>query len=62
MRLAVVVPGDNLHEPRGKLQDRVPAIIPEGVCREDEVFAVGDLGSEMSEEPGRCGCMGLAAV
>ena len=53
MRLAVVVPGDNLHEAGAKVQDLVPAVVPEGIRGEDEVLAVRDLRSEMGEEPRR---------
>ena len=51
VRLAIVVPGNDFHEARTQLQDLVPAIVPEGIRRENEVLAVSDFGTEMGKEP-----------
>lgn len=56
MRLAVVVPGDYLHETGLGREDFSPPVIPKEVGGEDPVLAVGDLVAEMRREPGRDGC------
>lgn len=55
MRLAIVIPGDNFNKARSKSQDFIPSVIPQKIRREDPIFAVGYLRTEVGEEPGRCG-------
>jgi hypothetical protein len=57
MRLAVVVPGDNLEELRLQSKDFVPTIKPESVTWEDPVLAIRHLRTVMGAEPGRDGCV-----
>lgn len=55
VRLAVVVPGNNLNHGETLLEDGVPAIKEERTTREDPVLGEGDLRTEMGEEPRRDG-------
>jgi hypothetical protein len=56
VRLAVVIPGDYLHETGLGREDFSPSVVPEEIGGEDPVLAVGDLVAEMRREPGRNGC------
>ena len=53
VRLAIVVPGDNLNHGETLLKDGVPAIIQQRTAREDPVLGERHLGPEMGEEPRR---------
>lgn len=52
VRLAVIVPSDDLNEARAKCKNLIPSIIPEQVRRENPVLAIRDFGAEVREEPG----------
>lgn len=56
MRLAVVIPSDNLKHGESLLENLVPAIKDQRSTGEDPVLAVGDFGTEMRKEPRRHGC------
>ena len=43
MRLAVVVPGDDLQEPRFEAEDLIPAIIPQKIRWKHPILAVRNL-------------------
>lgn len=61
VRLAIVVPGDDLDHGKALLDDLLPSVEDERAAREDPVLAVGDLGTVVSREPGRDGSkVGLA--
>lgn len=55
VRLAVVVPGDDLDKGGLRVENVVPAVLPEQVGREDKVLAVADLDAVVGAEPGRHG-------
>lgn len=56
MRLAVVIPGDNLDEPRSQAQDVLPPVEPKQIAREDPVLAPRHFSAKVGEEPWRDSC------
>ena len=51
MRLAVVVPSDDLDVMRTELQYLGPTLVPQEIRREYPILAVGHFGTVMGEEP-----------
>lgn len=53
VRLAIVVPSNNLNHGESLLEDLIPAVKDQGATGEDPVLAIRDLGTEVGEEPRR---------
>lgn len=62
VRLAIIVPGDNLNHGEAFLENLVPAVKEERTAGEDPVLAEGHLGTKVGEEPGRDGSEVLLAT